>query len=475
MSETKTLSAIKSIPVAPGPPVIGNLMPMLRTPMHFMVDTYKTCGEVFQVRVLNKRFTVIAGVEANRFMIHRERDFLQNGPIFGGYGIELGGELFLGSADGDIHKQLRRLQTPSYSISHLRPHAPKMVTQLRRRLGGLHVGQRLDVQRLFQILLAEQVGELLLNNGKVAHILDDIIRVFRTALSVKVMRRWPSLMLKTPAYRRSKARLFQHVSKLVEEHKSNPSPERNDLVDDILAAVERGELIREENIPLLVLGPLFAGIDTASNTCSFILYNILSRPEVYERVMDEVHGIFANPTPDWEAFKGMTALRGTVMETLRMYPVAYMATRQVVNPFEFGGYHIEADQNLLIATAVPHFLPELYPSPHQFDIDRYRPDRREHAHPGAFAPFGVGVHTCLGARFAQAQIMVTIATIMHLLQLEIDPPDYELCIKSNPVAMPHGLAVRVRSLELTPSEEVEPWPGFSIDAKHPGFFQRLVS
>lgn len=464
-----------SIPVVQAPPIVGSLFPMLRDPVRLLVEGYRSCGEVFRLDVLNRHFIVMAGVEANRFMIRREREYLKVGPIFGGFGLELGGELFLASADGETHERLRRIQTPSYSDTHLKSRTTDVVARLQQRLCALRVGQRIDVQRLFQLVLAEQVGLLLHNHADLAFILDDLIRVFRTALSVKVMRQWPPAMLHWPAYRRSKARILEHAAEIAAEHRSNPSADRSDLVDDILAAVNRNDTIGEENIRLLTLGPLFGGIDTASNTSAIALYNILARPDVKARVMREVNDIFAgNPTLDWDAFKEMPALRGAIMETLRMYPVAYLASRYVAKSFEFAGHTIEAGENLFVATAVPHFLPEFYPEPHRFDIDRFGTDRREHAKPGAFAPFGTGVHSCLGARFAQAQMQVTLATMLHLLDFEIDPPDYELRVKSNPVTMPDGFVVRVQSVREMNARPVDPWPAFSVEPRR-GWLGRFMS
>lgn len=446
------------LPVAPGLPLIGSLGPMLRDPLHFLVDAYRRCGPVFRLRVLNRRFVVIAGVEANLFMVRHEREFLQNGPIFAGFGAELGGELFLAAADGDTHKQLRKVQAKSYSNTHIESRVPEVIAGMRRRLAALRPGQRLDVQRLFQLLLAEQVGLVLHNHGDLAEVLDDLIRVFRVALTVRVMKRWPPAMLRWPAYQRSRRRILAHAQRVIAAHPSTPG---NDLVDDILAALERKQLIREDHMPLLTLGPLFGGIDTASNTSSFVLYNILSRPALRARVMQEVDALFAEEaTPSWAAFQQATALRGAMMETLRMFPAAYLSVRHVAKSFEFAGHRIEAGEQLFVATAVPHFLPEYFPDPTTFDVDRYGSDRHENAQPGAFAPFGTGVHACLGARFAQSQMIVTLATLLHDLELDIDPPDYRLRVKSNPVTMPDGLMVRVRETKLDAVEAQ--WPAFGI-------------
>ena len=83
-----------------------------------------------------------------------------------------------------------------------------------------------------------------------------------------------------------------------------------------------------------------------------------------------------------------------------------------------------------------HRLPEFFPDPDRFDIDRYLPDRAEHRQPNAFVPFGVGTHRCLGGGFAEAQILLTIATILHAAELELDPPGYEMKTTNMPTPRP---------------------------------------
>ena len=119
-----------------------------------------------------------------------------------------------------------------------------------------------------------------------------------------------------------------------------------------------------------------------------------------------------------------------------MYPIGAAVTRMVANSFEFAGYEIPAGAQVICAMTVPHYLPEYFPDPKRFDIDRYTDERKEHKQPGVYAPFGLGPHRCLGSGFAEAQIAVTMATIMHSTELVLDPPDYELKINSAPTSRP---------------------------------------
>ena len=59
-------------------------------------------------------------------------------------------------------------------------------------------------------------------------------------------------------------------------------------------------------------------------------------------------------------------------------------------------------------------------------IDRYLPGREEHRQTGAYAPFGPGVHHCAGQGFAEAQLPLMVAALLHEAEMELVPPTYEL-------------------------------------------------
>ena len=96
-----------------------------------------------------------------------------------------------------------------------------------------------------------------------------------------------------------------------------------------------------------------------------------------------------------------------------MYPIAPALRRTVSNSFEFAGYRIPAGTHVIIATTVPHHLPEYFPNPERFDIDRYTAERREHKQPGVYAPFDLGPHRCLGNGFPR-QSLFTLCAIHTL-------------------------------------------------------------
>lgn len=79
-----------------------------------------------------------------------------------------------------------------------------------------------------------------------------------------------------------------------------------------------------------------------------------------------------------------------------------------------------------------------HPGPQRFDIDRYSPERRENVQPGAFVPFGLGHHSCLGQGFAEVQMILTLATLLHRADIALARPGYQLKVQQAPVPRPAG-------------------------------------
>jgi cytochrome P450 len=185
-----------------------------------------------------------------------------------------------------------------------------------------------------------------------------------------------------------------------------------------------------------MLGTFFAGMDTVTGTCSFMLYAILKTPGLLAQVQTEIDEAFSGGSLDPRYLKTMPVLHAVAQETLRRYPVALMMPRTAGQPFEFAGYRVEFGTRVFLATGLTHFLPEYFPDPERFDIRHFTADARKGRPANAFAPFGLGAHTCLGAGLAETQIMVLISILLHTFELTLDPPGFEIKMLFRPALTP---------------------------------------
>ena len=424
-SRADETSAPRSAPRARGLPWIGNTLDLARHHERFLVEQYRRHGPVFEIRVLRNRYTVLAGLEANECMMRLERTHLATADHWDGFRKELGASRFLLGMDGPEHHRMRRALRDGFSRGLIERNIPQAVRIVRERAATWKLHVRQPGFRTFQHIVADQLGQIAASSVAPEYT-DDVILVFKKLVLAHVAKAAP-MPWRRGRFKRSLNRVRQLARIVLAEHQMHRRRGADDLVDDLIQ-LHRADprFLPETDLPISALLPFFAGIDTSASAMAFTLHALLIRPELRERVTAEADSIFSDGLPTVENLRALDVSRRVIMETLRMHPVVPFVKRSVATSFEFCGHKIRAGENLIVALSVPHFLPQHFPAPERFDIDRYLPGRDEHKQLLAYAPFGLGAHRCLGANLAESQILLTLATVLHDNELALDPPGYKL-------------------------------------------------
>ena len=449
------------IPRARGLPFIGSARSLMTDTMPFLLRQYQRHGPVFEVRALNRKIIVLAGADANRFMQRHGKTHFRSLELWRSLHTDLDVAHSIVSVDGAEHSRYRRALRPAYSRERLERRIDVAADIARREIADWPAGPPRRAVPALKRIAAEQMAVITANTPALEY-QDDLTLYMDFLLNVRVFGRYPGFLLKLPRVRRARRRLQELYDQAMAGRQTNPDPNGEtpardpdlqdpdirepdlrepDIIDAILELHRTDpQLLPETDLWLASMAPFIVGIDTVPNTLAFILYAILKHPELQEQVRAEADALFADATgpraPDAAALRSMDVTHRAIMEAMRLYPVAGLTFRTVANSFDFAGRRIPAGARVLLATALPHYLPEHFPNPERFDIDRYAPGRMEQASPGVYAPFGLGPHTCLGNGFAQAQLMLTIAAIFHDVELALHPPGYNLKTVYTPVLAP---------------------------------------
>ncbi|MYF11404.1 MAG: cytochrome P450 [Gammaproteobacteria bacterium] len=171
---------------------------------------------------------------------------------------------------------------------------------------------------------------------------------------------------------------------------------------------------------------------------SFALYELMRNPDLSERIAAEADALFAGGDPaaaDLD-LKAIDVTHRFVMENLRLHPVIPVHNRTAATAFEVDGSVVPARSAVLVAFPAAHFMAENFEEPDRFDIDRYLPPRSEHRKRGAYQPFGVGTHLCLGQRFTELMMVANLLLVAHHLELEMVPANYRLKLSPLPKFSP---------------------------------------
>ncbi|MGB0213198.1 cytochrome P450 [Algiphilus sp.] len=437
----------REIPQAKGLPLLGNTLDMARDPAQFFVKLYREYGPACRISVLGKPYVVLSGIEAANFMGSREgKDCLRSKEFWEGLVEEYGATRTLTGEDGESHKELRNIMRRGYSKESIKGRYNELVRITDRCFKrDWPVGESVRVLPAMQYMVTDQLGTILTGSAPLEYV--DAIRTnILYILNVLVTRQRPKILLQNPKYKRAKARVQELRRSMVEDwyaKQRNASAEVSEddppnLIDDIMRAhVERPDVIPEQDLTVTLTGPYVAGLDTVANTTAAITYCVLKHPEVKRRVHEEVDALFADGEIDESTFfSQIPTLQGAIMEAMRLYPIAVAQMRTANKDFVFQGFQVREGEMIYMGTSVPHFMEEYYPEPTKFDVDRYAKPRAEHMQSGAYSPYGRGPHTCLGKSLAEVQLALSMARLFHKLDLELDPPDYDLKTKTAPTPGP---------------------------------------
>lgn len=160
-------------------------------------------------------------------------------------------------------------------------------------------------------------------------------------------------------------------------------------------------------IMLGALEPLAVG---AAVTCDYIARH----DDVQQRLRSEVEAVEGDLTP--ENLADLDYLEAVLSESLRLYPPIYVLFRQVTEPVEIAGYHLEAGSRAWVPIWSVHRDPDLFERPTTFDPDRWLDPRDRHSF--EYFPFGGGNRRCAGATFAMQTLRVLVASMLRTASLD---------------------------------------------------------
>lgn len=426
----------REVPVVKGLPILGSAREASTDFAAFLTSRYLELGPVFQIRLLHRKLLVLAGPEANRWVNREGRYHLRSYEAFRGFAEGFDAVWAMLNMDGREHVRHRQAFAPALSRARFQDHLGIAADITRRHVAAWPVDRPIQPLHAVQRIIADQMG-VILAGVPAADYLEDMVFFLETLLTTAVAKQLP-LFPFARRFRKARARLEELARKTLEAHEpGGPHHQSGDMIDDLIELHRSDpQLMPETDMTAMTLAPYLLGIETAANTCAFTLYAILKHPDLMERMTAEADALFAEGPLTVEGLGRLDVTHRVVLESLRRYAVAPVLFRTVANGFEFAGCRIPAGAPVLVATGVTHHLPEFFPEPERFDIDRYLPERAEHRQTDAYVPFGVGTHRCLGAGFAEAEILLTLAAMLHGAELALDPPGYELKMTNVPTPRP---------------------------------------
>ena len=383
-------------------------------------------GPVYQLRVpVAPPLIFLAGPQINHWANRHGRMYLRARDYFADFEGVYGASGVLPSLDGADHFRLRKAMAPAYSRRRLEARLDDLYGHAREFMSGWKVGHSYSARDMCRRMINDQISPLSVSVGS-QDIFDDLMAFKERALTVHIMQLLPKFAMKTPGMKRRAKAIDTLLARVQSVHTpaQRAGCPRN-LADDLLSLnTSDPQLVPESNLRFALSAALIASV-YLGDAYSFVIYAMASRPELYARIRSEAEALLGNGDPAGDAFtaSALDVTHRFVTECLRMYPIVPVSVRNVMNSCVVEGYELPVGSRVHIAQTAPHYMEEVFPDPHRFDIDRYLAPRYEHRGPG-YAPYGVGTHRCLGFRWMELQLMVNLLMVAHHFTLEVAPKNY---------------------------------------------------
>jgi cytochrome P450 len=131
----------------------------------------------------------------------------------------------------------------------------------------------------------------------------------------------------------------------------------------------------------------------------------------------EANNVDLSPGAAGAALRALPLARAHLDETMRLYPPAFLITREAIGPDVVGGLRVAPGTVISISPWVIHRHRLLWRNPDGFDPARFRVG----APPPRFAylPFGAGPRICVGMQFALTEAVLVMARLLRRFRMEI--------------------------------------------------------
>jgi len=211
---------------------------------------------------------------------------------------------------------------------------------------------------------------------------------------------------------------------------------REDILSMLMQAQdEDGQPLSDQHLRDELMTLLVAGHETTATSLAWMLYRILGRPDVLEKLQIELREVFGTGPVTPQQINKLEYLEATIKETQRLNPILPVVGRRLKVPTTIAGHTLPAGVVAMPCIYLTHHRPDLWPNPDQFTPERFIGKKPT---PWEFFPFGGGNRFCLGAGFATYEMKVVLAQILSQTTLRL--------------ASKRPIRVVRRSITLAPSE-----------------------
>ena len=286
------------------------------------------------------------------------------------------------NAEGEVHVRLRRLVAPAFSprsADRLRPFMRDVVNSLVDPFAASGTAEVVrDICEPYPIpIICELLGAPKEDWKLFSRLASDVLRIFSGNLAEDM-----------PIIVAAQQELEEYTKGLIAERRNKPA---DDLITDLITAEESGDKLSTDELVMMVEAVIVGGTDTTRNQLGLALALFAEHPDQWEILRN-------NPDLAQRAVEEVMRFSGAVSGTIRF------ASEDI----EYNGVLFPKGTFMSTSMSTGNYDSSVFPQPETFDITR-EPVGQPHL------SLGAGIHYCLGASLARAELQESFVVLSQRL------------------------------------------------------------
>lgn len=413
-----------SLPSVPGFPIIGSGMAFLKSPIEFFDINFHRLGDTFRFELLTRKIVATRDLKWIEHALVKQQKKYNKDFSMKQIGLALGKGLLTNS--GESWMRQRRLASPAFYKKRLEGMVDIMETitdEHIQKIKALPSGSRFRIDEEMITMTASIALQTLLGEKMT----DELRKVQSSMVDIQehLVKRIRVPFFTSTSHIDGSHRNFMAKIKIIDDiiydiidKKRKNESYGNDLVTMLMEARDEdtGEGMPDKQLRDELLTIYVAGHETSAYCLSWTFYELMRHPDIYQKIKEEAAAVVKDGKIGADGLKGLTYTRAVVNESMRLFPPAYLVSRECGEDDEIDGVKINKGDVILMSIYGLHRNPKHWPQPLSFRPERFleTTEATKHYH----IPFGAGPRMCIGNHFAMMEITLILAKVALNLDLE---------------------------------------------------------
>jgi len=392
----------------------GNWQQYRQNPLHFLLDTPRTYGDIVRLRFGTTTLYTISHPDMVHDVLAKHvnkfyKDKFQKTMV----GRFLGYE-GLSMSDGDAWKHQRQLVQPAFHNKRVNSYVQEMVNQIAQMMSDWQDGSIRDIhQDMRKVTLSIVAKALFGADAAIANTLASPAMYAAMGAYIEKTIISPS-WLPTPPDRtlREITEVAHRAVRGIIHERRTSEKHKNDLLSILLSAQDEDSMqMTDTQLHDQVLNLLVSGHETTASSLTWTWYLLSQYPDCATRLFEEVDRVLDGRLPTFEDIQHLRYTTMILKEALRLYPPVWLLGREALEEVVVGGYGLKKGSIVIMSPYVLHHDARWFEQPERFLPERFSEENEEKIPQYTYIPFGSGPRGCVGYRFTMVEEALMVAMV----------------------------------------------------------------